>query len=191
MVFLFKQPSCLWSLSPSSLYLMKGVFKMSSWNGPIKCLLHIPFIFSLTSIGQLCGVGCWEADSVGATSPCYYDHFHLSFLLLCYCYWSRIFPLRGTRGISLEFGRLQTLKWKKRLTRKGQKDLTITHASYANLSPLVFHQLVSKISLEDMMSLKLLSYWMKSMGKRRKKILYNWWQVLIHGLFHKPRTSAS
>lgn len=141
-VSLLKQPSCLWSPSPSSLYLMKGVFKMSSWNGPIKCLLHIPFIFSLTSIGQLCGVDCWETDSVGATSPCYYDNFHFSVLLSCFCYWSRS-SLRGTRGTSLESGRLQSLKRKKRdnkeSTKKKKKPLIVTLSSYAKSLSISLH----------------------------------------------------
>lgn len=175
-VSLLKQPSCLWSSSPSSLYLVKGVFKMSSWNGPIKCLLHISFFFSLTSTGQLCGVDCWETDSVGATSPWYCDNFYLSVLLSCFCYWSR-FSLRGTRGISLEFGRLQSLKRKKRDNKESKKKnqnnkktLIVTLSSYAkssiNLQPV--GQLASTVSLEVTMSLKLISHWLKSMGGAKK-----------------------
>lgn len=179
-VSLLKQPSCLWSPSPSSLYLMKGVFKMSSWNGPIKCLLHIPFIFSLTSIGQLCGVDCWETDSVGATSPCYYDNFHFSVLLSCFCYWSRS-SLRGTRGTSLESGRLQSLKRKKRDNKessKKKKPWLLLFPHMLSSSPLVFSQLASTVSLEVILSLKLISHWLKSIGGKedieQTTCSYNW-----------------
>lgn len=55
------------------------------------------------------------------------------------------FSLRGTRGISLEFGRLHSLKWKKRANKeRKKKDLNVTLSSYAksfsiSLQPVGFN----------------------------------------------------